>query len=441
MINNPEKKFITSFDKSYTSEIFYKKPDKYRDIEKQFKGENSIITAGSHYSYAPLSFDKNSLSIDLSSFNRILEFNLKEQEITVEAGLTILDLLKFTLKHDLWLPQIPGYPFISLGGIVATNSHGKSCDTHGTIKNSIKKIKLFHQEHGWLNLSNEENKEIFDLTIGGLGLTGTIVAITFKLKKMGGISFNTEIEKVLSFKDCLKKIDKSKGESNYIYSWNRADDYKSFGLGYIFRNKLIKKKIEKKIILRNIKRKKFNFPFTLWNKLFLKIVNKCFYEFQGLRKKKFEDDFLNVIFPYIGNERYFQFFGKKGFFESQIIISQNNSENFIDEFLSLFKKIQPTITLFSIKNISGEQKYLRFEKEGICLSFDFTNEKNNLVFLEQLDNLCIKYQGLPSIIKDSRLSRQNVISCYPEFFQFRKKLHEFDKKRIYRSKISNKLEL
>ena len=161
MNNNSEKKFLTSFDKSYSANIFFKKPDKYREIENHSRSNENIITIGSNYSYVPVGFDKNSLAIDLSSFNRIIDFNLDKKEITVEAGLKIYDFLKFTLKYNLWLPQIPGYPFITLGGIVATNSHGKSCGTHGAIRKSIKKIKLFHKIHGWLDLSENENKEIF----------------------------------------------------------------------------------------------------------------------------------------------------------------------------------------------------------------------------------------------------------------------------------------
>ena len=230
---NSEKKFLTSFDKSYSANIFFKKPDKYREIENHSRSNENIITIGSNYSYAPMGFDKNSLAIDLSSFNRIIDFNLDKKEITVEAGLKIYDFLKFTLKYNLWLPQIPGYPFITLGGIVATNSHGKSCGTHGTIRKSIKKIQLFHKINGWLDLSENENKEIFDLTIGGFGLTGTIVAITFKLTELGSGTFETHIEEVRSFDDCYKKIADNKNEEAFTYSWNRADNIKNFGTGDI----------------------------------------------------------------------------------------------------------------------------------------------------------------------------------------------------------------
>ena len=85
--------------------------------------------------------------------------------------------------------------------MVATNSHGKSCAKDGTVRNSIKKIKLFHKENGWLDLAEDKNKDIFDLTIGGLGLTGTIVEVTFRLEDIKSNRFVTNIFEVKTFKE------------------------------------------------------------------------------------------------------------------------------------------------------------------------------------------------------------------------------------------------
>ena len=114
--------------------------------------------------------------------------------------------MNFTLNYNLWIPQLPGYPYISLGGAVATNAHGKSCGLHGTIKKSVKKILLYHKTHGWLNLSEKENKEIFELTIGGLGLTGTIVSITFNLTEFIFTEFLTKKKKISSISDIVKNF-------------------------------------------------------------------------------------------------------------------------------------------------------------------------------------------------------------------------------------------
>ena len=134
-------------------------------------------------------------------------------------------------------------------------------------------------------------------------------------------------------------------------------------------------------------------------------------------------------------------FGAKGFFESQILVSNSNIELFLEEFEFLFKKHDPTITLFSIKNMSGKQNYLRFEDNRICLTFDFVNNKKNVQFLELIDNLCIKHKALPSIIKDSRISESTINKCYEYVNSFRNDLIKFDKKRIYRSELSDRLAL
>ena len=127
-------------DCTFSAEIYLKRPDKYREIEEISSSLENIITMGSCNSYTAASFKKNNLSIDLTKFDRIIEFDKENKLITVEAGINFLNLFNFTLKHDLWLPQTPGYPTITLGGAVATNAHGKSCGYHVTRRIQVNKI-------------------------------------------------------------------------------------------------------------------------------------------------------------------------------------------------------------------------------------------------------------------------------------------------------------
>lgn len=441
MKNNLEQKNFYSFDKNYSSNIFFKQPDKYREIEKFSNLSENIITTGSNYSYSPAGFGEGSLSLLLKKFNRILDFNSKKKEITVESGINLSDFLNFLLKYDLWIPQIPGYPFITLGGAVAANSHGKSCGVHGTIRNSVKSILLYHKKNGWLELSNEKNKDIFDLTIGGLGLTGTIVNITFKLSEIKQKKFNTIREEVKSVKDCISFINDNNFDDTFIYSWNRADNDKDFGKGFIFKNILDKEsQTSFKEISKNEK-KSLLLPFSLWNRVSIKIANFFFIYLNNLTKKKSKEEIEKVIFPFIGNEKYFSFFGKQGFIESQLLISKHRIDEFFEEFKKLYNYHRPVITLFSIKNMSGSQKYLRFEDNKLCVTFDFINNNLSRKFLEEVDRLCIKYQILPSIIKDSRLNKNIFNKCYNEGQIFKEKLINFDKDRVYKSELSRRLDI
>ena len=436
-----EEKNLTSFDRSFSSNIFFSEPDKYKLLEKVSHSSDKIINLGTNLSYSPLGFFKKSLSINIKNFNRILKFDKIKKTITVEAGLTIVELLNFTLKHNLWIPQIPGYPTISIGGAIAVNAHGKSCAVHGTIRNSIKNIFLFHKIHGWLNLSENENKEIFDLSIGGLGLTGTIVSVTFNLTDIESTNFITQKKKVNSIKESKKFILEDSKDLAYIYTWNRADNLKSFGKGLVYKNVSDKTSNVFKNF-KKIKNKFGPFVFPLWNRYTLNIINSLYLKINQLSKTEQRDNFLNVIFPFYGKESYFNFFGKKGFIESQLLIHEKNFDSFIDEFKSLFKKYEPTITLLSLKNMSGKQKFLRFEDDKICLTFDYINNKKNMIFMSKIDSLYSKYEILPSIIKDSRISKETFRDSYKkEFIQFKDKLTSFDKKRVYQSEISNRLEI
>jgi len=436
-----EEKNLTSFDRSFSSNIFFSEPDKYKLLEEVSHSSDKIINLGTNLSYSPLGFFKNSLSINIKNFNRILKFDKIKKTITVEAGLTLIELLNFTLKHNLWIPQIPGYPTISIGGAIAVNAHGKSCAVHGTIRNSIKNIFLFHKIHGWLNLSENENKEIFDLSIGGLGLTGTIVSVTFNLTNIESTNFITQKKKVNSIKESKKFILEDSKDLAYIYTWNRADNLKSFGKGLVYKNVSDKTSNVFKNF-KKIKNKFRPFVFPLWNRYTLNIINSLYLKINQLSKTEQRDNFLNVIFPFYGRESYFNFFGKKGFIESQLLIHEKNFDSFIDEFKSLFKKYEPTITLLSLKNMSGKQKFLRFEDDKICLTFDYINNKKNMIFMSKIDSLYPKYEILPSIIKDSRISKETFRDSYKkEFIQFKDKLISFDKKRVYQSEISNRLEI
>ena len=114
---------------------------------------------------------------------------------------------------------------------------------------------------------------------------------------------------------------------------------------------------------------------------------------------------------------------------------------FLDELDYNFQNIAPEITLFSIKKMMDKDLLLRFSGEGICFTFDFTNNKKNIAFLSKLDEICIRHHLKPSIIKDSRLNSNTVQKCYNEYDIFRKTLLDFDSKRIYKSELSERIGL
>lgn len=434
------KKKIKSFDLSFKTTVNYISPKTYKELENISKRSKKIITMGNNYSYAPIFFEKKSLSIDTKNFKKIINFNKNKKEITVESGLEFVELLNFTLKHNLWIQHIPGYPNITIGGAVAANIHGKTAQKNGTIRNSVKEILLFHKKKGWLKLSNKQNKEIFELTLGGLGLTGTIVRVTLKLSY-----FN---HKIILKKKLIKNFNEAinflriKKKSSFSYSWHDSSCNSSLGKGIIFSHQFVKEKKKNHIVIilkKKLSQLGFVFPFSLWNRVSVFFANFIFYYLNSITK--FEQiNFIDSIFPFYGKENYFKFFGNKGFVEYQVLIPEKNINKFIQEFENLIKEYKPLITLISLKYLGGSHTLLRFEGNSPCLTINFVNNSKNLLFINLMHNLLIKYNCLPNIIKNSLLKKEIVKKCYNnELVKFKKKLLSFDKNRIYASEVSKRL--
>jgi decaprenylphospho-beta-D-ribofuranose 2-oxidase len=433
MKNLIKDEILESFDKSFTSKISIQSPDKYSQLELTNPKKIYKIAKGSGLSYAPLSFSKNSHVVEMKKLNKILNFNKKKKTIEVEAGTIIGDILNFILPKNLWIPQLPGYPLISIGGAIATNAHGKNAEKYGTIRNNIIEILLYNQNQGWLKLSRKKNKKIFDLTIGGLGLTGIIVKVKLKLTPIKSTHFNTKIIKFDNFFKLINFLKKK--NKKIIYSWH---DGSNLDRCLIFESEAFK---EKKIKQKNEFYNKKKYPLIkIWNKFTIKLINRLFYIYQIVKKNKVES-FSKILFPYYGNELYFSFYGKKGFIESQFLLKYKNLEKFWEEFENIKKNIKPVIFFLSIKKIKGNQTYLRFEDNGLIFTINLPRNENNIIFIKRIHEIFKKHDVIPNLAKDSLINNKNIRKYFPELKKFVKELKKFDPKRTYRSTISNKFGL
>ena len=118
-----ERKRFVSFDGGTAEDAEYFRPDRYRMIDDSLEGPYRIVRGGG-YSYAAASFGGGSIVENFTLFNRVLEFDSQSGLIKVEAGITLSDLLGVTVPRGFWLPVIPGYPAITVGGCIAANVHG-----------------------------------------------------------------------------------------------------------------------------------------------------------------------------------------------------------------------------------------------------------------------------------------------------------------------------
>ena len=161
-----------------------------------------------------------------------------------------------------------------------------------------------------------------------------------------------------------------------------------------------------------------------------------------MRQKKTEKNIFNSFFPLTGFAKWFLvLYGKQGFREYQILISRKNIREFVSDLTGLIKKEKPNLNIVSVKPFRGKQKFLQFCGDGLSIVLDFPNSSSTSQFLPKIDDLVMSYPALPNIIKDSRLPKHVVQKCYPQYDDFRTFLKKFDSDRIFKSHVSQKLDL
>ena len=419
----------------------HQRPDRLRMLND--RNEEFQIPRGAGLSYAPASFGKDKLIRDMCSFDRILEFDESSKIVVVEAGISLKKLLTWSFSKQLFLPVLPGQPEITVGGCVAANVHGKNPYKDGTFMEHVEWIELSHPTLGTKIISRSNEKKIFNATCGGLGLTGIITKVALKLQKLSSEIVILSPKKTESLKNTLE-IMKQHTSDDLLYSWNMGSTLFNFGKGIVTSGIFSDDSSSKTLQIKERKSMNSNdrlLPFSLWNTLSSPIINSINRKIQS-GKNIVKKDVYSALFPFVGTARMFYgLYGSNGFNEYQVLIKKKYSVEFIDDLTKLIKSEKPSLTILVMKLFNGKQKLLHFSDEGLSIILNLKHCNSTLKFLKKLDDIVISYKALPYIVKDSRLTKEVVEQCYPEYHVFKEILNEIDPKRIFKSELSERMNL
>jgi decaprenylphospho-beta-D-ribofuranose 2-oxidase len=437
---------FTSLDRHLTLECEFDQPDRYRQLVEVMSSEGPIIPRGSGLSYAPASFSGLSKSIDFCRFDRILGFDADARIIEVETGITLGQLFEFLSPLGLHISVQPGHPQITVGGCIAGNVHGKNQYSEGVFGGIVESLTLLHPDHGELTASRDLEPEVFALTVGGFGLTGLITKARLRLSKLPGTEVRQFHESVSGLKSAFHDLDIAKEKYDMCYCWvdltgTDIDTAPGFIIAgeYTSGTKAGGAAFDANYKPLDPSRSRFRPP--VFNNMSLPYVNRVFRAMNRSKGSGYALPLFAFMFPAVGKEFYFDFFGKQGFVEMQVLLPADNIDDYLDEFGQLYKAHGKPIALTTVKCFSGDPSLLHFNGTGFNFTIEVQNTTENLAFLTKMDGLNTSFGGISNIIKDSRLSLEVVAAQFPEYTAFKERLRAFDPNRRLQSDISERLGL
>ena len=382
------------------SEIF--EVNKYKQ-----KIDQQVISRGSGLSYGDAALNSQNAIIygnpktSLNSFT----YNEEKTSILVDGNVTVREVVNYLAEFNRTLIVVPGTSRATIAGCIAMNVHGKNHFNVGGFGDQVESFVLFNPLIGsYINCSRQKNSDLFDSTIGGLGLTGHITKVELNTTPLKARALLVQKE-FNNFGYVIENIEKIRNENeNFIalINWNG----KNLGAGFTNQYRSVDGEFSRISNPKNLLPIKF--PFI--NKTSIKVYNSLFFsKTQDLQ----EVDYFKLCFMADQHKNANLWFGKKGFIEYQFALPDAK----IEDAFQIAKKLslENTIYLSGLKLLKKSANgLLSFPIEGFTMTLTMKPTKDLLRSLSEIDEHILEIGGKIYLAKDDRLSSRVFMQMYPE---------------------------
>lgn len=395
------------------------------DINDLKNIEGNILPFGLGKSYGDSCLNPDNTLIDMSGTNKFISFDREKSTITANAGVTLAETLDLITPERYFLAVTPGTKFITVGGAIANDVHGKNHHKAGTFGSQVLWFELLKSDGTKTICSPTENKELFSATIGGLGLTGIITKAEFKIRKVSSPFIRMESIKFSSLADFFEINNESDEKYDYTVSWlDLSAKGKKLGRGLYSRgnhldiNKFPEPKLNNK---KGIPTFPLDYPFI--NPLTVKMFNLLYYNKQIAKVKEATVDYNPFFYPLDAVNNWNKAYGKKGFLQYQFVIPFDNVESNLHNIIKFISETGLCSFLTVLKTFGDAKSpgMLSFPRPGVTMAVDFSyNGQNILDKLKILNKMVRDLGGVLYPAKDAQMSSDDFHTFYPQFEEFKK---------------------
>jgi len=381
-----------------------------------------ILPIGMRKSYGDSCLNNGGTMMDLTHMRKIISFDPHRGIICVEAGITLKEILALIVPNGWFLPVSPGTQYITIGGAIANDIHGKNHHKAGSFGNHVLRIGLQRSDKDEIVLCSEHvSQDLFKATIGGLGLTGIIVWAEFTLTRIPSAMMKTKTERFMGY-DEYHSISQKEETSPYTVSWfDSVSTGKKFMRGLFSSGEFIEHPHED--ISNTALHIPFYAPDILLNDLSIKAFNSLYYRKNLQAISENIHHYVPYFYPLDSVNDWNKLYGKRGFLQYQCVIPHNDARDCIQEIVHCMQQEQLGSFLVVLKSFGSipSRGLLSFPMPGMTLAMDFPMRgEKTLRMLSQFDQFVDQAGGRVYPAKDARMSGEHFRSWYPDYEQMLK---------------------
>lgn len=386
-------------------------------------GENSLIARGNGRSYGDSSLNP-ALTVDMRGCNRILAFNVETGQVVAEAGVQLAELIDVFLPRG-WFPAVtPGTKYVTLGGAIAADVHGKNHHCTGSFETCIDWIDLLGPDGVIRRI--DRGDELFGWTVGGMGLTGVILRAAIRLAPVETGWIRQRAIPAPSLARAMAEFEEAQ-HSTYSVAWidclagGQALGRSLVMLGEHARlDELGQQERIDPFVTRRRRSKvvPIDFPALALNPFSVRAFNALYYAAGAWNAGDSLIDFDRYFYPLDALLEWNRIYGRPGFAQFQCVLPLASSAAGLEQLLCRIGLSGQASFLAVLKRMGPQDSRFSFPTEGYTLALDFPIRSSTTVLFAELERIAVDHGGRFYLAKDSFLSAETLRAADPRTTAF-----------------------
>lgn len=375
--------------------------------------------------YGDSSLCEDGLMLSSRRLDKMLSFDPATGLLEAEAGVTLSEILDAFAPRGWFLPVTPGTKFVSLGGAIASDVHGKNHHQAGCFGRHVQRLDLLTADGSVLRCSKTEHPEVFAATCGGHGLTGVVLRAALRLVPMASAHIRQETVKTANLQGIMDAFEES-GQWTYSVAWiDCAATGAGLGRSLLMRGEHalpgeLPEKLRREPLALPAKGAltvPLDFPDFALNPLSVKAFNTLYYGKAGSGTTHAVVPYTGFFYPLDAVNEWNRIYGKRGFTQYQFVIPKEAGREGLAKILSRIAA-SGLGSFLAVLKLFGEQEHapgsLSFPMQGYTLALDFPIGEKLFPLLDGLDAMVLDYGGRLYLTKDARMSPETFRRGYRE---------------------------
>ena len=376
------------------------------------------LAFGMGRSYGDVCLNPGGILWNTTTLDRFIHFNDKTGILECESGVLLSSISKLLIPSGWNLPVTPGTQFITIGGAIANDIHGKNHHKHGTFGEHVLSLTLVRTNGEIIECGPQRRPEWFAATIGGVGLTGVIIKATLQLIKIPGPYLQTETIPFFNLNEFIELADTSESSWEHTIAWIDGSS-KKYHRGLFMRAQPTTDTVD-------MPRSKYKLsipftpPFSCMNRLTYRPFNTAYFNLKK-RHTRCITHHESVLYPLDHIHHWNRLYGPKGFFQYQSVVPKDASLYATQAMLDAIVQSGNSSFLSTIKTFSKYRSVgmMSFPMPGVTLALDIPNRGvKTIKLLQRLDKIVLESGGRIYLAKDARMPRDVFKAGYPRLDEF-----------------------